>query len=342
MVFTDAIGITCTSKDPELQEQENATVTIDCSRQFLEPKLFNAHSLANHEVSNKETAMKLNQLYRWLLVSVIGLSPLLVSLPASARSVKITLTITELLKRDNVDGTHPSDFYASAKLGQRDSETKGYVANADHIFPNWTFEQDADADAIVPILITIRDYDPAVRDVLCDVSPVYGKKALQLYYHVATGQISGDVEGADNQILSAQGMGDDHRVLIWFRVTQSEAPPPPAVGIYIDSITPEYVRPGDMLVINGINFGLLFDGSDSQPRAKQVMILPVPERGSVMNPTPIPLEIWSWSRQSIQARIPYNVRPGGYRLGIYSSTFADAHNTSKSVSNMVTLNVLGF
>jgi hypothetical protein len=335
--------------------------------------------------------MKIKTLYRWLLIAVVGLCPLLIPQPASARSVTITLTIAEVLQIDNVDDTRPGEFYATVAIGNGGYWTTDHAEDMSRVFPNWTFRHGADAAALVPIVIEIRDHDWPDPDDKCDVSPTPGRKTLRINYNVATGQISGDVNGVDGELLSATGAGDSDRVRIRFRVTQSPAPPPPAIGIHngdtadqappppaigihssdtpdqascgevqitrvegeyerssigtlpcprIDSVAPQTVYPGDGISIRGDHFGDESDQIGSSPGEKRLLIIPLLEGGGHGNPTPINLEIWSWSQQSIQAGIPRNLNPGQYQLAIFYPLIPGSHRAFGQVSNVVTVNVL--
>lgn len=161
---------------------------------------------------------------------LVSITLLAGSLIVRAQEVTLTLTITRVKQTDNVDDTRLGEFYAKVKIGGVAQPQTGHREDDGDVSPNWRFSRSAALNSTVPFQIDIWDHDSPDPDDHCDVSPVHGKKALEISYNLRTGQISGDVTGACGDLIHARGAGDSDRVEIWFRVTRAgscQAPPPP-------------------------------------------------------------------------------------------------------------------
>jgi hypothetical protein len=299
------------------------------------------------------------------LLAMLGFTP-----PSQAQSVGVTLTIIRVRQIDNVDDTRPGEFYAKVRFGARAFPTTDHREDDGDISPNWIFRKGAAAGSIISISIAIWDHDYPDADDHCDVSPVNGKKTLEISYDLSTGRIGGDVSGNEGEVIHARGGGDSDRVEIWFRLTQSPAPPPPvrrgeipdrpscgscsisrADGEYerttfvdlpcprIDFVEPNETNPGRRIIIHGLAFGDDMDHIGPCYRGeKRVMLIRLNEGGGAM-PAPIRLQVLDWSSERISAQLPANISSGRYRLGIFYPLIPGSRLSSGSVSNMVTVDI---
>src|SRR5262245_31488393 len=163
----------------------------------------------------------MNAKYKAMLVGLAALALLVIPLSAQAQNMLVTLTITRVRQIDNVDYTRAGEFYARVKMRRMDLPRTRHRDNDGDVSPDWTFRQGARAGSRVPIWIHIYDYDDPGRDNHCDVSPIGGRKGLEIFYDLSTGRIGGDVAGREGDLIHARGAGDSNRVEIWFRLTQS-------------------------------------------------------------------------------------------------------------------------
>src|SRR5262249_8229366 len=144
-----------------------------------------------------------------------------------AQDVMVTLTIIRVRQIDNVDDTRPGEFYAKVRVGAKSFPKTDHREDDGDVTPNWRFREGVAAGSTGPHSIAIWDHDYPDADDHCDVSPLDGKKTLQISYDLSTGRIGGDVSGNESEVIHARGEGDSDSVEIWFRLTQSPAPPPP-------------------------------------------------------------------------------------------------------------------
>lgn len=145
--------------------------------------------------------------------------------PTTAPTLRfVYLTIRAVTQIDDPDpgptqGT--GDFYARVTMdGARFAKSK-HRDNRTSVRPNWIFGLgfSSDVDRRIPIRIQIYDHDALSRDDLCDLSPVDGKKRLDLTYDTATGQVTGDVSGTRDTPITVRGSGVSNRVEVRFVVT---------------------------------------------------------------------------------------------------------------------------
>jgi hypothetical protein len=299
------------------------------------------------------------------ILALLGVTP-----TSRAQGVMVTLTILRVRQIDNVDDTRPGEFYAKVRVGAKSFPKTDHREDDGNVLPNWTFREGVAAGSTVPISIAIWDHDYPDADDHCDVSPVDGKRTLELSYDLATGRIGGDVNGNEDAVIHARGAGDSDRVEIWFRLTQSQAPPPPVrrgdipagpscgscsvsrvEGEYerttfvdlpcpwIDSAEPNEANPGQRIIIHGGAFGDDVDRIGPCYRGeKRVMLIRLNAGGGAM-PTPIRLRVLDWTSRRISALLPPNISPGRYRLGIFYPLIPGSRLSSGSVSNMVTVDI---
>ena len=294
-------------------------------------------------------------------------------LAVRARDKRVTLTITRVRQIDNIDATKPGELYAKVHIGEKSFPKTGHREDDGDVSPNWTFNNAAAENSTVGITIAIFDHDAPDADDHCDVSPVDGKKTLEIRYNLRTDQVTGDVGGHGGELIHARGRGDGNRVEMWFRVTQTDAPPPPAIGIHpgdlpprpscgsctvsrvegpyerstavdlpcphIESVQPARTDAGQWISISGSGFGGSADRIGPCYRGrKRVMIMRLIEGGTGV-PTPIRMQVAGWSNERINVRIPGNLGPGRYRVGIFYPILPGSNLTSGLVSNMVTVEI---
>ncbi len=79
---------------------------------------------------------------------------------------------------------------------------------------------------------------------------------------------------------------------------------------------------------------------DASGQKRVMMILAASEGGR--NPAPVRMEIsrYGWSSREIQAKVPDNVAPGRYRVGIFYQITSANRLSFGLVSNMVTLTIM--
>ena len=315
----------------------------------------------------------MNAKYRSMLAVLGGLALLAVPLSVQAQDVIVTLTIVRVRQIDNVDDTRPGEFYAQVRMGRRVFPKTGHREDDGDVSPNWTFRYAVAPGSEVPLRIQILDHDDPDPDDLCNLSPVANKKTLEIYYDLRTGQISGDITGGEGDLIHVRGAGNSDRVHMWFRLTQSRVPPPPAQtaspenlpgsscgsctlsrvdGNYerstsvdvacprIEAVEPDETYPEQWISIRGNSFGDSVDRIGPCHRGeKRVMMIRLKENGSAAMPIPIRLRISDWSNDQIFAQLPANISPGRYRLGIFYPLIPGSRLSSGLVSNMLTVNV---
>lgn len=315
----------------------------------------------------------MNSRYRLSLLAVAVLA--MVDSPVvRAETVTVTVTIVRVRQIDNVDDTRPGEFYARVRIGERSFPNTSHREDDGDVTPNWAFSYPSREEATVPIWINILDHDSPDSDDHCDASPVNGRKTLVLHYNPRLRQVTGDRDGGEGELIHAVGAGDSDRVEVWFRVTHSPAPPPPARGVNrddlprtscgsctvsrvdgqyerttsvdipcprIESAVPTETYAGQWVRILGTAFG------ESPTRIgscfkgpKRVMLIPVSDEPGRALPRPLELRVQEWSPDSLFAEVPLGLAPGRYRLGIFYPILPGSVLSSGLVSNMVDVTVL--
>lgn len=313
------------------------------------------------------------RLYRAALAGLAAIALLVGALDVHARSKKITLIITRIRQIDNIDYSRPGELYAKVHIGSRTLPKTGHREDDGDVSPNWTFVSAADQNSTVKITIGIFDHDAPDADDHCDVSPVDGKKTLEILYNLRTDQVTGDVGGHGGELIHARGRGDGNKVEMWFRISQTDPPPPPARGIHpedlpshascgsctVSRVDGEYERStsvdlpcpriastqptqtfaGQWISVTGTGFGESADRIGPCYRGpKKVMIMRLIEGGAGV-PAPIQMRVSGWSHDRINAQIPGNLTPGRYRVGIFYPLIPGSRLSSGLVSNMVTVEI---
>ena len=313
------------------------------------------------------------RLYRAALAGLAAITLLAGPLAVHAGDKKITLIITRVRQVDNIDYSRPGELYAKVEIGSRALPKTGHREDDGDVSPNWTFISVADENSTVRITIGIFDHDAPDADDHCDVSPVDGKKTLEIFYNLRTNQITGDVVGHGGALIHARGRGDGNRVEMWFRISQTDPPPPPARGIHpgdlpsqascgsctvsrtngeyerstsvdlpcprIASTRPTQTFAGQWISVSGTGFGESADRIGPCYRGpKKVMITRLIEGGAGV-PAPVQMRVSGWSHDRINAQIPANLSPGRYRVGIFYPLIPGSRLSSGLVSNMVTVEI---
>ncbi len=313
------------------------------------------------------------RLYGATLAVLEAIALLAGPLDVQARVKKLTLTITRVRQIDNLDSSRPGELYAKVQIGNRAFPKTGHREDDGDVSPNWTFVSAADENSPVRITIGIFDHDDPDADDHCDVSPVDGKKTLEIFYHLRTDQVAGDVVGHGGELIHVRGRGDGDRVEMWFRVSQTDPPAPPARGIHpgdlpsqvscgsctvsraigayerstsvdlpcprISSVQPSQTFAGQWISVAGSGFGQSADRIGPCYRGpKKVMITRLIEGGAGV-PAPIQMRMSGWSNDRINVLIPANLNPGRYRVGIFYPLIPGSRLSSGLVSNMVTVEI---
>jgi hypothetical protein len=145
--------------------------------------------------------------------------------PATAPTLRfVYLTIENVRQIDDPDPgwfQGPGDYYAKVRMSGAGFAKSKHRDNRSNVSPDWLFGLafSSDADRRIPIRLQIWDHDFWSSDDLCDMSPVAGKKHLDLVYDTATGGISGDVNGQRDVPITVSGSGDSDRVETTFVIT---------------------------------------------------------------------------------------------------------------------------
>lgn len=143
--------------------------------------------------------------------------------PAAAPTLRfVYLTIQRVRQIDDPDPglfAGDGDYYAKVRMSGSWFEKSEHKDNRANPAPDWVFGLafSSDSHRTIPIRLQIWDHD-VVFDDQCDVSPVAGKKSLDIKYNTATGQITGDATGTRDTPITVRGAGDD-RVEVTFVVT---------------------------------------------------------------------------------------------------------------------------
>jgi len=145
--------------------------------------------------------------------------------PTAAPTLRfVYLTIQRVKQIDDPDPSvfqGPGDYYANVRMSNAWFAPSKHEDDRAEVSPNWLFGLGISSGShlTIPIRIEIWDHDSLSSDDQCDVSPVVGRKALNINYNTATGQITGDVSGTRDTPITVQGAGDSDRVKITFIVT---------------------------------------------------------------------------------------------------------------------------
>lgn len=115
------------------------------------------------------------------------------------------------------------DFYARVRMSGVGFSRSKHEDNRFDVSPDWFFgfAFSSHRHRTIPIRIEIWDDDSLSGDDKCDVSPVQGKKELDIRYDTATGQFTGDVTGTRDTPRSVfgEGGGEENRVAMTFSIT---------------------------------------------------------------------------------------------------------------------------
>jgi len=144
--------------------------------------------------------------------------------PTSAptlRFVYLTIRRVEQIDRPEGFGGGDADYYAKVRMDGVWFAKSRHQHDRKVVTPNWLFgfAFSNNAHRVIPIRIELWDHDTTSGDDLCDISPRRGRKVLALNYNTSTGQITGDVTGTRDTIITARGGGDSDRAEIRFRIT---------------------------------------------------------------------------------------------------------------------------
>jgi hypothetical protein len=147
--------------------------------------------------------------------------------PRTAPTLRfIYLTIQRVRQITDPDpgpGQGAGDYYAKVRMSGAWFARSKDEGNSADVSPDWLFgfAFSSDTHQRVPIRIEIWDHDPLSDDDKCDVSPVSGKRELDIRYDTATGQFTGDVTGTRDAPRSVfgEGGGEDNRVEMTFVIT---------------------------------------------------------------------------------------------------------------------------
>jgi hypothetical protein len=127
--------------------------------------------------------------------------------PTSAPTLQfVYLTIQRVRQIDDPDpGPFQSaaDYSARMKMGGSWFAASRTIEDAADTFPNWLYGFAFSSDT---------------RDT-CDISPVRGKKVLDIRYNTASGQITGDIVGVLDTSITTAGLGESDRAEITFMIT---------------------------------------------------------------------------------------------------------------------------
>ena len=136
----------------------------------------------------------------------------------------VYLTIQNVKQIDDPDpgifqGT--GDYYTRVRMSGAGFSKSKHRDNRTDVSPNWLFGLafSSDDDRKIPIRLEIWDHDALSGDDLCDLSPVDGKKRLDITYDTGTGQITGDVTGSRDIPITVRGVGDSDRVEATFVIS---------------------------------------------------------------------------------------------------------------------------
>jgi hypothetical protein len=187
-----------------------------------------------HNTNTEQENVRGMDCYSWLreVMSAAGHSgfqvpPIHILGPRTAPTLRfIYLTIQRVRQITDPDPgpfQGAGDFYARVRMSGVWFAPSKHQDNRADVSPDWLFGFGfaSDTHRQVPIRIEIWDSDQLSSDDLCDVSPVPGKRGLDLLYDTATGEFTGDVTGSRDTPRSVfgEGGGEDNRVAMTFVIT---------------------------------------------------------------------------------------------------------------------------
>jgi hypothetical protein len=113
------------------------------------------------------------------------------------------------------------DFYARVRMSNRWFARSKHQDDRADVAPSWFFglAVSSASHVRIPIRIEIWDHDWLSSDDQCDVSPLQGKKSLDISYSTEDGQIAGDVSGDRDTTITVRGAGESDAVELTFTVT---------------------------------------------------------------------------------------------------------------------------
>jgi hypothetical protein len=129
----------------------------------------------------------------------------------------ISITIERVISLEN--SKRQSRFYARVVTAGTSSKTTD-IRPASNLSPDWHFEKFvARSLKLVPIKIEIKDSDSGIlgHDSKMDINPMDHKDHLDIKYDIVSGNISGDVQANNGELIKVRGRGH-HPTEIWFRV----------------------------------------------------------------------------------------------------------------------------
>lgn len=146
--------------------------------------------------------------------------------PATAPTLRfVYLTIQRVRQIEDPDPglfQGSADYYARARIGGQWLARTRTRDDTSQFSPNWLFgfAFSNNSHQTIPIRIELWDEDGVFNgNDLCDISPVAGKKGLEIRYNTATGQITGDVTGMRDSSITVRGTGDSDKAEITFMIT---------------------------------------------------------------------------------------------------------------------------
>lgn len=143
--------------------------------------------------------------------------------PAIAPPLRfVYLTVLEVNQLDSPEGLGAgvADYYGRVSMdGLWFARTK-HREDVSHVRPNWLFGLGLSGHThrTVPIRVVLWDHDSTSADDLCDINPRPGKHRLDFVFNTGTGEVTGDVVGRRDSVISAGGSGDGNRAEIRFVV----------------------------------------------------------------------------------------------------------------------------
>jgi hypothetical protein len=141
--------------------------------------------------------------------------------PPQLRFVYLTINRVEQIDRPEDAFAGQADYYAKVRIDGAAFSKSKHREDQRVVTPNWFFGFAFSniTDRTVPIQVEIWDHDSTSADDMCDISPVAGKRRLDLTYDTATGRIAGDVGGTRDVPIAVRGVGDSDRAAIQFTIT---------------------------------------------------------------------------------------------------------------------------
>ncbi len=185
-----------------------------------------------HNTNTEQGNVRGMDCYSWLVqvmnqANVVGFQVPTRQVPGPTTAPQLRfvyLTIQNVRQIDDPDpgvfqGT--ADYYARVRMSGSGFSKSKHEDNVSNPSPGWLFGLgfSNDDDQRIPIRLEIWDHDALSGDDLADLSPVSGRRHLDIVYDTATGQISGDVSGARDIPITVQGAGESDRVEVTFVVT---------------------------------------------------------------------------------------------------------------------------